>query len=94
MYSKGNTSSIRINGGDNLTINSRVRQIRKSKGITQTFVAEKLGIPVQTYNGYELSRRKINAETLEKIANVLNEPIENFFEKQLHESKNKAHQII
>lgn len=72
-----------------MEINNRVRQIRKSKGITQTFVAKELGINVQTYNGYELGRRNIKAETLEKIANVLNEPIENFFKHKLHESKNK-----
>lgn len=77
-----------------MEINARVRQIRKSKGITQTFVAKELNIAVQTYNGYELGRRKLQAETLEKIAEILNEPIENFFKKQLHESKKFQKQAI
>ncbi|CDQ41471.1 helix-turn-helix domain-containing protein [Virgibacillus salexigens] len=76
-----------------MSINKRVRQIRKSKGITGTFVAKKLGIAVQTYNGYELGRRSIKASTLEEIAKILNEPIEKFFEDDLHETE-KIEQII
>lgn len=71
-----------------MRVNEKVRQIRKSKGITQVFVAKKLGVPVQTYNGYELGRRQIKAETLKLIADILDEPIENFFEDDLYESKN------
>jgi transcriptional regulator with XRE-family HTH domain len=69
-------------------VNQQVRKIRKNKGITQVFVAEKLGIPVQTYNGYELGRRNIKVELLQKIATVLDEPIENFFEQEIYDSKN------
>lgn len=72
-----------------MQINKKVRQIRKSKGITQTFVANKLGVAVQTYNSYELGRRKIQAETLSRISDILNEPIENFFNQQIYETKNK-----
>ncbi|KIL73690.1 hypothetical protein SD77_0545 [Bacillus badius] len=53
------------------------------------FIAEKLGIPVQTYNGYELGRRMLKADMLFKIADILEEPIENFFEKKIYESKKK-----
>ena len=75
-------------------MNQRIRRIRKSKGLTQTRLAERIGIPVQTYNGYELGRRKITTDTLEKIATALNEPIENFFEIKLYESKNKGKKAI
>ncbi|WP_153465038.1 helix-turn-helix transcriptional regulator [Sediminibacillus terrae] len=70
-----------------MNINSKVREIRKSKGITQVFVAKQLGIAVQTYNGYELGRREIKAETLRNIASILNEPVENFFDNNLYDSK-------
>lgn len=70
-----------------MKVNERVRQIRKSKGITQVFVAKKLGIPIQTYNGYELGRRQIKADLLKEIAKILNEPIENFFDDDLYEPK-------
>ncbi|ALA55027.1 hypothetical protein DB29_04199 [Shouchella clausii] len=45
-------------------------------------------MPVQTYNSYELGRRKISADLLKEIAIVLDEPIENFFENKLYETKN------
>lgn len=70
-----------------MKVNERVRQIRKSKGITQVFVAKSLKIPVQTYNGYELGRRELKADTLKQIAQAINEPVENFFEDEIYESK-------
>ncbi|MDS9998654.1 MULTISPECIES: helix-turn-helix domain-containing protein [Bacillus] len=69
-------------------MNEKLRAIRKSKGITQKFVANSLNLPVATYNGYELGRRKIHVELLKEIATVLEEPIQNFFEMKIYESKN------
>jgi len=72
-----------------LKVHENVRRIRKSKGITQVFVAESLGIPVQTYNGYELGRRNMKVEMIAKLSKILDEPIENFFDQKIYESKNK-----
>lgn len=72
-----------------MEINKNVRKIRESKGVTQTHVAKKLGVTIQTYNAYELGRRQLKAETVKKISDILNEPIENFFKINLYESKNK-----
>nr|WP_237726802.1 helix-turn-helix transcriptional regulator [Bacillus licheniformis] len=69
-------------------VNEKLRAIRQSKGITQKFVAKSLGIHTATYNGYELGRRKIHVELLKDIAEVLDEPIQNFFENKIYESKN------
>jgi transcriptional regulator with XRE-family HTH domain len=71
-----------------IKVNQNLRVIRKSKGMTQKYVAISLGMPVQTYNSYELGRRKISADLLKEIAIVLDEPIENFFENKLYETKN------
>ncbi|MCY9215832.1 helix-turn-helix domain-containing protein [Bacillus haynesii] len=71
-----------------MKVNEKLRTIRQAKGITQKFVAERLGIPTATYNGYELGRRKIHVELLKDIAKVLNEPIQNFFEIEIYELKN------
>ncbi|MCI3197667.1 helix-turn-helix transcriptional regulator [Bacillus sp. HU-1818] len=71
-----------------MKVNEKLRAIRKSKGITQKFVANSLNLPVATYNGYELGRRKIHVELLKEIATVLEEPIQNFFEMKIYESKN------
>ncbi|SDH84085.1 DNA-binding transcriptional regulator, XRE-family HTH domain [Aneurinibacillus thermoaerophilus] len=70
-----------------MKVHEMIRKIRKSKGITQIHVAEKLDMPVQTYNSYELGRRRITVELLREIASVLNEPIENFFEEKIYETK-------
>lgn len=71
-----------------MQVNEKIRLIRLSKGITQKHIAKQLNIPVQTYNGYELGRRKIYVELLKEIASVLNEPIANFFDNKIYESKN------
>ncbi|CAM5504813.1 helix-turn-helix transcriptional regulator [Bacillus spizizenii] len=73
-----------------MKVNEKLRAIRKSKGITQKFVANSLNIPIATYNGYELGRRKIHVELLKDIATVLDEPIQNFFEIKIYESKNNT----
>jgi transcriptional regulator with XRE-family HTH domain len=72
-----------------MEINQNVRNIRESKGVTQTHVAKQLGVTIQTYNAYEMGRRKLKVDTLQKISEILNEPIQNFFNQKLYETKNK-----
>lgn len=72
-----------------MAVHEKVREIRKSKGITQTHVAKELGVTIQTYNAYELGRTKLIADTLKEISIILNEPVENFFNVKLYEMKNK-----
>jgi transcriptional regulator with XRE-family HTH domain len=76
-----------------LKVNERVRHIRKLKGLTQVTVAEKLDIPTQTYNSYELGRRKIYVELIKQIAEILDEPVENFFEDKIYETKNNSNLV-
>jgi len=76
-----------------LKVNERVRQIRKLKGLTQVNMAERLNIPTQTYNSYELGRRKIYVELIKQIAEILDEPVENFFGEKIYESKNLTQEI-
>lgn len=72
-----------------MKINERIRKIRESKNMTQTELAGLMNMSVQTYNGYELGRRKITTDTLEAIAEALNEPIANFFNNKIYDSKNE-----
>jgi len=76
-----------------MPVNKNVRQIRFSKGVTQVHMAKKLNIAVSTYNSYELGKRKINVETLKQIAEILNEPVENFFDLNLYESKKSTQEV-
>jgi len=77
-----------------MKINERIRAIRESKNLTQTEVARRINMSVQTYNGYELGRRRITTDTLEKIAQALNEPIANFFENKIYETKKDKKQAM
>ena len=74
-----------------MKVSETVRLIRLAKGITQKQVAAQLNIPVQTYNGYELGRRKIHVELLKEIAIVLDEPIQKFFSDGIYITKKNEH---
>ncbi|MGP4061471.1 helix-turn-helix domain-containing protein [Halobacillus sp. H74] len=71
-----------------MKVNEAIRFIRKSKGVTQVHVAGKLGISLQTYNGYELGRRQIKVELIKDVAKALDVPVEYFFDHKLYETKN------
>lgn len=48
-----------------------IKEIRKSKGYTQQFMADRLNISQQMYAKYEIENRNITVETLIKIAEIL-----------------------
>ncbi|NLP27155.1 MAG: helix-turn-helix domain-containing protein [Clostridiales bacterium] len=53
------------------TIGSRVRDLRDSQGLTQEALAAKLGVARATLASWETGRRSPDAETLKKLASVL-----------------------
>ncbi len=54
---------------------------RQLKGLTQTAVAQRVGITRQTYNNYELGKRQADYETLLKIAEVLDTSVDQIITK-------------
>lgn len=54
----------------------RLKNLRKSKGITSGKVASDLGLPPTTYSNYELDKREPTAMTLIKIARYFNVSID------------------
>ena len=48
-----------------------ISEIRNKKGITQYYIAEKLGIPVSTYNMYEKGKRRVPEKIASGIAKLL-----------------------
>lgn len=54
-----------------IQVGNRIKEIRKSKGLSQREVAKKLKMAFSTYSNYENNNREPNFETLKKIANVL-----------------------
>ena len=51
---------------------NRIRVILEEKGISQTWLANKLGKSFSMVNAYACNRRQPNLETLYQIANILN----------------------
>lgn len=54
-----------------LKVGSRIKELRKSKGISQRAFATKLGIPFSTYSNYENDNREPSMDTLQRIADAL-----------------------
>lgn len=48
-----------------------LKRLRKSKGLTLKALAEKLNIPVRTYQRYESGERKPDIQTAIRIADTL-----------------------
>ncbi|GIN22238.1 MAG TPA: XRE family transcriptional regulator [Bacillus bacterium] len=60
-------------------LHERIREIRRSKNVKQTVMANTLGITVQAYSMKERGRRPITTVELELIAAVLDVPVSLFF---------------
>lgn len=52
-------------------LGARINQIRKEKGITQSLLAERVGIEPSNISHIERAASKVGLSTLVKIANVL-----------------------
>lgn len=64
---------------DFFKIGDTIRAIRQKKGMSQKEMAELLGIAHTTYSNYENNNRMPNIDILEKISDVLNVNINDFF---------------
>ncbi len=51
---------------------NRIKEVLKDKGISQTWLAEKMEKSYPTINEYARNRRQPSLEDLYKIANILN----------------------
>ncbi len=54
-----------------IQIGNRIKEIRKSQGLSQREVAKKLNMAFSTYSNYENNNREPNFETLKRIADIL-----------------------
>lgn len=65
----------------------KMKRLRKERKITQTEIAKKIGYKTGVgYHYIETGKRKIKAETLAKIAEILNIPVNELYEKE-HKSE-------
>ncbi|MCM3196329.1 helix-turn-helix transcriptional regulator [Priestia megaterium] len=66
----------------------KLKQARKAKGLSQTFMAKKLGYTYPSgYANIETGRNKLSLENAKKIADILQMDVnELFFGEELHET--------
>jgi len=58
---------------------TRVKETRKSKGIKQETIAQKVNIALRTYQRYENGTRVPDVYKAQEIANAVNEPVTYLF---------------
>lgn len=68
------------------TIGSRIRMLRKSKGITGTFLAKKIGISQSVLSQIELDQVRLKADLLPKLCDALEVEYGYFFEGPFHKN--------
>ena len=65
-----------------VTLGERIAQLRKERNMTQTQLAEVLGVAQQTVQAYEAGSRRIPVSALPVVANTLAVPLEVLFGEQ------------
>jgi len=71
-----------------VTLGDRIATLRRAYSITQTQLAEALGVSQQTVQAYEVGRRRIPVSALPVVANTLSVSLEELFGESNH-AKNK-----
>lgn len=61
------------------TIGNRIRLLRKSKGMTGTFLARKIGVSQSVLSQIELDQVRVKADLIPSICDVLDVDIGYFF---------------
>jgi transcriptional regulator with XRE-family HTH domain len=61
-------------------VGRRVRTFRLEKGLSQEQLGDQLGLSFQQVQKYEKGINRIGAGRLMRIANILEIPVENFFD--------------
>lgn len=61
---------------------TKLIEARKSKGLSQNFLAEKLCVTVSNYNRRERGQTKISADEWQKIAKVLEVPLADIYDPE------------
>jgi transcriptional regulator with XRE-family HTH domain len=71
-----------------VALGERIATLRRAYNITQTQLADALGVSQQTVQAYEVGRRRIPVSALPIVANTLSVSLEELFGES-HHAKNK-----
>lgn len=67
-----------------IELGTRIAELRKTRGITQVQLAERLGVSQQTIQAYEVGRRRIQVSALPVVARILGSSLEELFGESSH----------
>lgn len=73
-----------------MTNEAKLKMFLKSKGISQTFVAKKVGIPVSTLGSVLSGSVSLKVDLLEDVCKAIGVPPADFFAFKCLESKSKT----
>ncbi len=59
-----------------IAFGERLQMLRNAKGLSQKSLAQELGMPQQTYQGYESGKRKVNLHQIQAFADYFNVPLD------------------
>lgn len=72
-----------------IALGQRIAGLRKEHGITQTRLAECLGVSQQTIQAYESGKRRIQVATLPELARILSTTLDELFGQQQETTQRK-----
>jgi transcriptional regulator with XRE-family HTH domain len=72
--------AMRKSGPLDAMIGARIRMLRVNRGISQTILAQRIGVPFQQVQKYEQGANRVGASRLAQIAHVLDVSFGEFFE--------------
>lgn len=70
-----------------IAVGDRIRQLRKARGITQTELANAIGLTFQQVQKYEKARNRISASKLAQIASIFNVDVAELFHAPVNDDE-------
>jgi transcriptional regulator with XRE-family HTH domain len=71
----------------NINIGRRIREARIARGVSNNYIAQKIGVSYQQFMKYECSTNYITVSKLYAIANALDLPFSYFLEEEYFDSQ-------
>ena len=66
-----------------MDIGKKIRLLRKSKGLKQEYLAEKLNITINAISQYETGKRNVDIDTIKKISELFDVPTDYLIEDDI-----------
>lgn len=71
---------LRIDRQVDIAVGRKIKELRLARGLSQTILADALGVTYQQFAKYERGMNRVSAAQIHIISQILDFPIANFFE--------------